>query len=444
MLTAKRQRLTSPLALSLSYVLTLALVLCGLYFLVRSSPPSTDELPSVNVGAGGVVLSGVITPAPERAELRAVWIATVSNINFPSSRGLTRRELIDELETIVEKTKGIGANAIFFQVRPCGDALYESTLFPYSHYVSGTRGKAPNARTDVLAELIALAHEQNISVHAWVNPVRLLPGSAADPARRDELCEWEAAARHPEWAVEYADGKMYYDIGIPEVRSFIADGVYEIVSEYDVDGVVFDDYFYPYPVSDGEGIVPFDDSATYKKYGGRQTLDDFRRESVRSLVRACSIAAKKDDRSVSFGISPFGVWKNALSDGGSGTSGLESYYDIWCDSLSFAREGWVDYLAPQLYWEIGNGYCDYYTLASWWSRALSETKCAYVPCLAPYRYEDGSYDAGEITRQYKYARTLSSFEGAALYGFSALTNDTLAVGEEIRKLWLTTSENSAK
>ncbi len=438
MLTAKKLSSTRSTVISVSYILTMVLIFCGLFFLVRHSPQKENAVPAVTVGgADADILSGVLAPAPVREEMRAVWIATVSNINFPSARGLPEYRLREELVQIIENAASIGANAVFFQVRPCGDALYESTLFPYSHYVSGKRGTPPDGRMDILAELIALAHQKGIAVHAWVNPVRLLPGSALDPARRDELCGGEAAALHPEWAVVYADGKMYYDIGIPEVRTLIADGVYEIVSRYDVDGVVFDDYFYPYPVTDENGrTVAFDDSVTYRKYGAGSSLGDFRRESVRSLVRACSIATKKDDRSVLFGISPFGVWKNSLSEGGSGTSGLESYYDIWCDSLSFAREGWIDYLAPQLYWEIGNELCDYYTLASWWSSNLAKTKCTFVPCLAPYRYSEGIYTAGEITRQYKYARTLSAFDGTALYGFSALTDSSLPVGDEIRELWL--------
>lgn len=435
MLRAKKAKITQLTIISISYILTMVLIFCGLYLLMRQTPPAEEQPPVANGSTTGDLL-GVMAPAEPRGEIRAIWIATVSNINYPSARELPARILSEELKEIVDSTASLGANAIFFQVRPCGDALYESTLFPYSHYVSGTRGSAPDGRMDILAELITLAHQKNIAVHAWINPVRLLPGSAADPARRDELCEWEAAALHPEWAIEYADGKMYYDIGIPEVRSYIADGVYEIVSRYDVDGVVFDDYFYPYPVYDEKGsIALFDDTATYKKYGGKQTLGDFRRESVRSLVRACSIAAKKDDRSIMFGISPFGVWKNSVSEGGSGTSGLESYHDIYCDSLSFAREGWVDYIAPQLYWEIGNSTCDYYTLALWWSTNLAKTRCAFVPCLAPYRYEEGSYEAGELTRQLKYARSLSAFDGAALYGYCALINSSLSVGDEVKALW---------
>ncbi len=436
MLTAKKQKWAQLSVITLSYILTMILIFCGLYALINNNdaeenPPALLKEPSTNG-----ILSGILPPQSTDKSMKAIWIATVSNINFPSKRGLSEDSLKQELSAIVASAQSLGANTIFFQVRPCGDSLYKSSIFPYSHYVSGKRGAAPDGDLDILACLIDIAHKSDIDIHAWVNPVRLLPGSPSDPARLDELCENEFAAEHPEWAVLYADGRMYYDIGIPAVRDLIADGVYEIVSNYDVDGVVFDDYFYPYPVVEDSGAVAvFNDLSTYNTYGGNRSLADFRRENVRALVRGCSIAIKKADRECKFGISPFGVWKNAEFEGGSGTAGLESYYDIYCDSVSFAVEGWVDYIAPQLYWEIGNSACDYYTLAYWWSKQLSKTKCAFVPCLAPYRYEEGAYSDGEITRQIKYASTLSGYDGVALYGYSALTNESLSVGREIKALW---------
>ena len=436
MLTVKKQKATYLSVITLSYILTMVLIFCGLYFLVNKQDKTENSpLTYIEPGDDGI-LSGIIPQKTEPQSMKAIWVATVSNINFPSARGLSEGELKRELADIVSNALSLGANAVFFQVRPCGDALYESGIFPYSHYASGERGVAPDGGLDILEYLIDIAHSKGIEVHAWVNPVRLLPGSPSDPARRDELCAGESAAEHPEWAVLYADGRMYYDIGIPAVRNLIADGVSEIVSRYDVDGIVFDDYFYPYPVTDDNSAVAvFNDLATYTTYGGGISLSEFRRDSVRALVRGCSIAIKRADRECKFGISPFGVWKNAEYEGGAGTAGLESYYDIYCDSLSFAIEGWVDYIAPQLYWEIGNSACDYYTLAHWWSRQLAQTDCTFIPCLAPYRYEEGKYTDGEITRQIKYARTLSGYGGAALYGYSALTDSSLSVGDEIRELW---------
>ena len=179
--------------------------------------------------------------------------------------------------------------------------------------------------------------------------------------------------------------------------------------------------------------MEFDDTATYKKYGGSLSLDDFRRSCVRALVRICSISTKKANSQCTYGIAPFGIWKNDTADGGAGTSGLESYYDIWCDTLSFAQEGCVDYIAPQLYWEIGYESADFLTLAKWWSEQLSKTNAAFIPCLAPYRYSEGRYKTGEMSRQLEYVRTLPSYKGIALYGYAALTDKSLSASDEVQE-----------
>lgn len=413
----KSKRQTYLLIITLSYVLTAALIFTGLYFIMKKNgrinssyqngtPPSSEHISKNN-------------------EINAaVWIATVSNINYPSRQGLSAPELALELDAIVDNVERLGADTIFFQVRPCADALYNSDLFPESEYVSGKRGIKADGGFDSLSYIISRAHKKGISVHAWINPSRVLSSSSA---QKMGLCEGEAGHLHPEWTVEYADGNLYFDLGIPEVRALIADGIYEVVSRYDVDGVVFDDYFYPYPVKDEDGkTAAFDDSDTYKKYGGAYSLSEFRRENVRALIRSSYYATKKADSQALFGISPFGIWKNSYADGGAGTSGAESYYDIYCDTLSFAREGTVDYVAPQLYWEIGCKEADFLSLAIWWQDALSKTKCAYIPCIAPYRYSEGRYSEGELTRQLEYLGGLSNVSGIALYGYEALVKNKSA------------------
>ncbi len=420
----------------LCYILVLSLVFLGLYAIMNSTPPPISDSP--DTGTLDVFSQFYAPNAIEmgKENIRAVWIATVSNINYPTKQGLSESELRSELEQITKQCAELGANTIFFQVRPSSDALYKSKLFPASKYVSGKRGESADGEFDSLACLLEIAEAHKISVHAWVNPVRILTGSKNDPARTDELCEWEHAYKHPEQSVIYADGKMYYDIGIPEVRSLIAEGVYEIVENYDIDGVIFDDYFYPYPAYAEDGaLADFDDSETYKKYGGGRDIGDFRRDNVSTLVRQCYAAVKKADKSCLFGISPFGVWRNSSEHGGSGTSGLESYSSIYCDTLSFVRERSVDYIAPQLYWEIGNDGCDFLTLSNWWNDKLTAYKMPFIPTLAPYRYSEGSYKAGEITNQLNHARALSSYGGCALYGFAALTDRTLPVGNEIISAW---------
>lgn len=420
--------MTRLLVITLSYVLTITIIFSGLYaIMLHNGMPQAKD----NQGTGKVPVADNLSHTENKGEISAVWIATVSNINYPSRAGLSAPELMSELDAIVESVAELGAGAIFFQVRPCADALYKSDLFVQSEYISGIRGEAADGGFDSLDYIIGQAHRKGIALHAWINPVRVLSGTPSSPAKREELCRDESAYLHPEWVVEYADGSLYYDLGIPEVRNMIADGVYEIVSRYDVDGVVFDDYFYPYPVKDSEGnTVEFDDAATYKKYGGSLSLGDFRRSCVQTLVRICSISVKKADKECMYGIAPFGIWKNDTADGGAGTSGLESYYDIWCDTLSFAQEGCVDYIAPQLYWEIGYDAADFLTLAKWWSEQLSKTSAAFIPCLAPYRYTEGRYKTGELSRQLEYVRTLPSYKGIALYGYAALTDKSLSVFDE--------------
>jgi len=422
-----------------AYIIAVTLVFWGIYTIMKSSQ-ALGENSSADIGSGSLGVFSELyyssSLVPGREGMRAVWIATVSNINYPSKRGMSKEELGAELDRIVDRCSALGANTVFFQVRPCSDALYESDIFPQSHYVSGERGKDADGGFDSLGYLIKAAKKADIAVHAWVNPVRILGGSAKDPALLSELCRDEPAALHPEWTVSYADGKLYYNLGIPEVRTLIADGVYEIVEKYDVAGVVFDDYFYPYPVYASNGaIAEFDDRAAFVKYGGGSALADFRRECVNSLVRQCSAAVSRADKDCLFGISPFGVWKNSAEQGGSGTSGLESYSAIYCDTLAFAREGTVDYIAPQLYWSTDNETYGYYDLVEWWNKALGGTDTLLVPCLAPYRYTDGDYKKGEITAQMKHARTLSRYAGCALYGYAALTDASLPVADEIKALW---------
>ena len=420
------KRNTYLFIITLSYILTATLIFTGLYFIMKKNSKNKGQQNDTPPFAENISKNNNIDAA--------VWIATVSNINYPSRQGLSAIELALELEAIVDNVQKLGADTIFFQVRPSADALYKSDLFPCSEFVSGTRGDEADGGFDSLSYIISRAHKKGISVHAWINPSRVLC-AASSSSQRSVLCEGEAGYIHPEWTVEYADGNLYFDLGIPEVRALIADGIYEVVSRYAVDGVVFDDYFYPYPVKNSGGrIVDFADSTTYQKYGRGLSLGEFRRESVRALIRVSRNATKKANANALFGISPFGIWKNSYEDGGAGTSGAESYYDIYCDTISFAREGTVDYVSPQLYWEIGCREADFLSLALWWQNALSETRCAYLPCIAPYRYSEGRYSQGELTRQLDYLRGLSHVSGIALYGYDALVKNKIAHEEVARFL----------
>lgn len=371
----------------------------------------------------------------ESEELCGIWIATAMNINFPSKPGLSAKELAAEIDDIITSAKELSANAIFFQVRPSGDAFYPSEIFPTSIYLTGEEGAELPEGFDVLRYLITCAHENGIAVHAWVNPLR----ATIYTDDIDNLSESHPAKLHPEYAVRYEDSRLYFDPGIPEVRQLIADGVSELASNYKLDGIVFDDYFYPYPTTDKNGKnAEFDDSETYLSYGeGYSSLEDFRRDNVNKMVKECYDAIKSADPDCKFGIAPFGIWKNDSGiNGGSKTNGLSSYYDIFCDPLAWVEGGYIDYLAPQIYWEQDNSRAPFNELCDWWNNALGDTEVEYYISYAAYRYENDWDDpSGEITAQISYAREKDEYRGGILYGYDQIKRNVLGIKDEIKSLF---------
>ncbi len=370
-------------------------------------------------------------------ELCGVYIATAYNIDFPSRVGLDAKTLAAELDEIVETIASVGANAIYFQVRPNSDALYASTLFPVSSYLTGkVEGELPDG-FDPLEYLVNAAHEKGIEVHAWVNPLRVTRGSVSNPQTDVEaLAENHPARLNPELVIEYA-GELYYDPGLPEVRALVAAGVAEIVNGYDVDGVLFDDYFYPYPEtgSDGE-TLEFDDSASFTAYGGDCSLDDWRRSNINSLIEACYDAIKAEEPNCRFGVAPFGIWQNNDgANGGSDTLGMEAYSAIYCDALAWAEGGYVDYLAPQIYWSFSQYNARYDVIADFWNSRLDGTGVELYISHAVYRYGTDSWsEAGvvdEITAQISYARRLLTYKGSLLYGYDELRDNIDGVSDEL-------------
>lgn len=401
-------------------------------------------LPLAFLFGGGMEASALTPPTPVSAgetlalpknaerEMRGLWIATVNNINFPSRQGLSAKKLAAELSAIVDFAAENGFNTILFQVRPAADALYRSDIFPASRYVSGKAGTRPDGDFDCLAYLLQAAKEKELAVYAWVNPLRVTSGSAAYP--QTDLAALPAASpavQNPDWVVPYADGKLYFDAGIPAVRELVSAGVREICERYDVDGIIFDDYFYPYPQSGAE----FDDADTFATYGeGFADLGDFRRDSVNRLVRLCYETVKDVDADIRFGVSPFGIWQNSNGiNGGSATAGLSAYDAIYCDALAWAKDGYVDFLAPQLYWSFDTKAAPYETICDWWSRALDGTGVTLYVNHGVYRYAEGGMESGELTRQVAHARTLYGVRGGMYYGYAALRDNAGGVTEEVRE-----------
>jgi len=387
-----------------------------------SSLPAEKEAASVRA---------IIDPA---SEVRGVYIASVYNIDFPSRTDLSAADLKKELDSILDNAQAAGLNTVFFQVRPACDALYKSELFPVSEALS-TTGKLV---MDPLAYIVKEAHSRNIFVHAWVNPLRVSIGSAANPNTDvRNLPETSPARQNPQWTKAYADGRLYFDPGVPAVRDLIAAGVREIVENYDVDGVIFDDYFYPYPVTDASGVtVGFDDADTYAQYGGTMTRADWRRDNVNKMVKAVYDAVKSVREEVRFGVAPFGIWKNDDgTNGGSATRGLQSYSSIYCDPLAWAEGGYVDYLAPQIYWRFTTEVAPYDELVRWWNRALDGTGVELLISHAAYQYDGWTDPQGEISEQVQFARSQLCYRGSILYGYEEVRKNTASLTDELKNVY---------
>ncbi len=371
-------------------------------------------------------------------EVRGVWIASVYNINYPSRSGLDAATLASELDDIVKTAKETGLNEIYFQVRPSGDALYDSDIFPVSEYISGERGKEADGGFDALGYLLKVAHAEGIKVHAWVNPLRVTVGSASYPqVDVNALPENDPARKNPELCVAYSDGRLYYDPGRPEARELIAAGCKEIVEKYPVDGIIFDDYFYPSPVYIDIGgqqvLADFNDIDTYKTYGNGKDKDDWRRENINSMVELCYREIKAVREDCLFGIAPFGIWQNDNGqNGGSDTRGMESYSSIYCDSLAFINGGYIDYIAPQIYWSFTTSVARYDTLVRWWNAQVANTGVDLLICHGVYRYEDMEDPDCEILRQIQFARSELAYRGSIHYGYASIKNNTKGLADELK------------
>ena len=292
--------------------------------------------------------------AADNRDMRAVWISTVYSADYPSvtnDADAQKSEFIEKLEQAQE----LGMNAVIVQVRPKGDAFYESELNPWSAVLTGVQGKDPGY--DPMAFMIKEAHKRGMEFHAWMNPYRITT-SGTDLS---VLSEDNMAVQHPDWILTY-NNAMYFDPANEEVKEYICDTVEEIVENYDVDAIHFDDYFYPsnYPLPEGETR----DGVTANE----------RRDHVNDLIKGVYKTIKKADSSVEFGISPMGIWKNNTSDAeGSATKGTEGYYSVFGDAKTWVEKGWVDYIVPQVYWETGNTAAPYETVTEWWSDLVEDT-----------------------------------------------------------------------
>ncbi len=373
-----------------------------------------------------LLLVGLPTKAEAaEPEFHAMWISSVYNLDYPSKKGLSAAQLQAEADSIIAYAKDTYVTDLFLQVRSCGDALYASDIFPWSPYLSGQAGVAPKGDFDPLAYFLEKGHAAGIRIHAWVNPYILTRQKADTREGALALLTADHPAREiPQAVVHHSNGQLYLDLGHPDARALILSGIQEILDKYDVDGIHFDDYFYP--------DSGFDDANTYALYGNGLSLAEFRRKSVNDFIDQVYTTVHKASEKAVFGISPSGIWANKKNNAlGSDTSGKEAYDSMYADSRKWIKENMVDYLIPQIYWHMGHSSADFTTLANWWNAVAEGSKTKLYLGLGAYRMQEADKDpawegTAEIQRQLDLCRQLKNVSGVAFYRYgSCKTNDAL-------------------
>lgn len=299
-------------------------------------------------------------------EMKAVWIATVYNLDYPKVKNDEKAQK-EEFINILDQLKDIGINTVIVQVRAKADALYPSIINPWAESLTGQQGKDPGY--DPLEFMIAETHKRGMQFHAWLNPYRITT-SGTD---LNQLSINHPARQNPSWVMEYKNA-LYYNPELEEVKNHIANTVLEIITKYDVDGIHFDDYFYPsnYPLPEGESKDGY--------------VANLRRQHINDMVQQVYSVIKATNSNIQFGISPVGIWKNTSSDPtGSQTSGNEGYYSVYADARAWIKNGWVDYIVPQIYWETTHKTANYETLVKWWSNEVKGTNVALYIGQGIYR-----------------------------------------------------------
>jgi uncharacterized lipoprotein YddW (UPF0748 family) len=368
---------------------------------------------------------GKHTPAPKR-EFRGVWVATFANLDWPSRKGLSPLVQQAEFEDLLKNLASLGFNAVFVQVRPSGDAFYPSTYEPWSEFLTGVQGTDPGY--DPLDFMVEAAHRNNLEFHAWVNPFR-----AVSHTRFSSLSESHIANRIPHWFFTHGN-TLYFNPGVPEVRDYLSCVVMEITEQYDVDGIHFDDYFYPYPK---EGLR-INDLPTYARYGNQHSdLANWRRNNINVFVKQVSDSLKKYSPKVKFGISPPAVWRNKREHplGSETQADLTAYENLFADSRLWLQQGWVDYLSPQCYHHHRYNKARFPNLAAWWSDN-GKSRHVYIGHAA-YKVKEGKWPAWrrkhELPDQIRLGRSLPGIRGSVLYRAGSLEEDPHKLTSELRE-----------
>jgi len=356
-----------------------------------------------------------------QAEFRGAWISSVHNLDWPSEKGLPPAQQKAELVRLLDSAKSLGLTDVFFQVRPEGDALYRSSLEPWSRFLTGTQGKDPGY--DPLAFCISEAGKRGIRVHAWFNPYRASVKAGA------QLASNHMARRYSRYAYKVGS-VMCMDPGSKEVQDHVVKVVSDVARRYDVAGIHFDDYFYPYP---SVGRLP--DGKTYDSYragGGSLSIGDWRRDNVNRLIARSSQAVKAARPDAVFGVSPFGIYTKGQPS--TVKAGLDQLNEIYADPLKWMRSGWVDYIAPQLYWK-DNSDQSFTELLKWWRNpSINPRGVPVYPGIAAYRMSEQGWPAQEIVKQVGLSRTVGRGpSGHAFFRMANMADNTKGVSTMLKK-----------
>ena len=418
--------------------------------------PLTQE--PITVGGNTVYVPKQL--APKKREFRGVWVTTVRNNDFPSeavyANGFDLDLFKSEFIAIIRRCEALKLNAIVFQVRPEGDAFYESGVNPWSTYLTGEQGVKPDwGDFDPLTWMIDVTHQAGIEFHAWFNPYRLTPVGGANSTKQsllNSLSETHYARRHPDW-VYYFNRQIYLDPGVPEVQEFIIETVMEVAQKYDIDAVHFDDYFYPYSyeteVNGQPTVISFADESpdysTYETYKQpNQDIDTWREQNINQLVYRLSRTIHQYDvesgKSIAFGISPFGVWASAEETEGEGSntsSAQLSSLSEYVNSKLWVDEEWLDYIAPQNYWSLSDKLSPFGEVASWWNEVVANSRTQLYMGLGIYLYNEDYQNPAwqnpeEIVNQIRYLRTLDHNDGYIFFTYhNLIVQDNNEPGQQV-------------
>ncbi|WP_431781404.1 glycoside hydrolase family 10 protein [Streptomyces chumphonensis] len=356
-----------------------------------------------------------------RPPMRGMWIASVENIDWPRATGLDAATQQRQLTELLDTAAGRRLNTVMLQVRPTADAMWPSRYEPWSAWLTGVQGRSPG--WDPLGFAVREAHARGLALHAWCNPYRV--ANHDDPAR---LSEEHPARRRPDWVVPYG-GKLYYNPGLPDVRRFVQDAMFDAVERYDVDGLHWDDYFYPYPVA-GES---FDDDAAFRAHGGAfDSRAAWRRANVDLLVREAGERLRRSRPGVRFGVSPFAVWRNRETDpeGSDTRAGVQTYDDLYADTRGWVRDRLIDYIVPQVYWNLGFPAADYARLVPWWDEVCRGTGVELHIGEALYKVgaagqPEAWHDPDELSRHLTFCRDHPRVTGHVFYSAKHVAADPL-------------------